>query len=141
MIPPNELKVFLVVMVFSLLAVACGTGDKESLPSTSPVPGSTLPRANVLGRDVRLIAYHNGEMAPEAVPEVAPREPNDLVVDDCRGLELFDTPQEVLDSEGLTIVLYWLEPGGKRDRSLTILGSTPSCRPLVEHELTVNRTG
>jgi hypothetical protein len=92
-------------------------------------PSSTETlRANILGRDVHLVADHASGMAPEPVPEVAPSAPAELIIDDCRGFKLFATSNSVLDPEHLTLVLYWTE---SKPRSLTILGTSPSCRKFL----------
>lgn len=101
--------------------------------SPSPGLGSPRPQANILGKDIRLIAYHNGPEAAEASPEIAPRKPIDLVINDCRGFKVFNTATTSFDSETSIAVLEWFDPGMRQDRTLTILGSSPSCRAVIEH--------
>ena len=113
------------MLLLVVLFAACGTHR----PLPSPSPSTSSVRANILGKDIHLVAYHNGPLAPEAAPEVAPKSPAHLVVDDCRGLVLFNTPSEILDSEHLTIELDWTETEA---RSLLILGTSPSCLALVQ---------
>ena len=124
------------LLVVLFLSAGC-SGPSQKLKaratvSLSPSLGSPDPGANILGKDIHLIAYHNGPEAAEASPEIAPRTPVDLIISDCRAFKVFNTATTSFDPETSIAVLEWFDTGVSRDRTLTILGSSPSCRAVVE---------
>jgi hypothetical protein len=93
-----------------------------SRTSDDAIPHARL-RPNVRGADIRVLA-DSGEHEP--APIVAPAAPLHLVIDDCRGFVLFRVPDTFSNPDSRLLVLNWSEPPD-RQRSLTILTSTPSC--------------
>ncbi|MFP5225880.1 MAG: hypothetical protein ACLGH3_10085 [Actinomycetota bacterium] len=90
----------------------------------------------VLGSEVRLVRY---EPSPfEAAPIVAPSEPLNLEMYDCRGFEMFDTAQSGYDPETKILLLEWTE--GDRPRTLAIHAGNPSCssNPGIHREVGVS---
>lgn len=87
------------------------------------VAGSDAPRANVRGADIS-VTSDVGENDP--APTVLPATPLHLVIDDCRDLKLFNVPDTNSNPATGIVTLNWTEPPDKQ-RSLTILGRSPSC--------------
>ena len=114
------------VLIALLLGACAGAGPIGD--AGTPTPTEQPPRANVRGRDVRLVKDHgiDSEVGHPA-PEVAPRSPLDLVVDDCEGLKLFFVDDALIDSESHLVILDWWDPGVEANRTLTIMTDSPFC--------------
>lgn len=114
-----------------VLALAVSlTGCAASPTASAPEPSmhDEPPVANVRGRDIKVVKDHgvNSESGHPA-PEVLPREPQDLIVEDCDGMPSIPVDDTLSDPERGLWVLSWWDPGTDSNRSLTVLTRSPSC--------------